>query len=81
MESSSGWLKQIIIFIMCVCIKKAFFYKSGELHTKTQKFIYREQDPEDAVGDLKVESFAPYSTAQSTNKAFFFFFSFGQSSC
>ena len=73
MESSSGWLKQIIIFIMCVCMKIAF-YKSGELDTKTQKFTYKEQDAEDAVGDLKVESFAPYSPAESTNKASLFFF-------
>ena len=75
MESSSGWLKQIIIFIMCIYIKIAF-YKSGELDTKTRKFTYKEQDAEDAVGDLKVESFAPYSPAESTNKAslsFFFF--------
>ena len=43
MESSSGWLKQIIIFIMCVCIKIALFSKSGELDTKTWKFIYKEQ--------------------------------------
>ena len=56
-----------------LCLK-AFFYKSGELDTKTQKFIYKEEDPADAVGDLKVESFAPYSTAQSTNKVSFFFF-------
>lgn len=73
MESSSGWLKQIIIFIMCVCIKIALFSKSGELDTKTWKFIYKEQAAEDAAGDVKVESFASYSPAESTNNIFFFF--------
>lgn len=71
MESSSGWLKQIIIFILCVCIKIALFSKSGELDTKTWKFIYKEQAAEDAAGDVKVESFASYS-AESTNNIFFF---------
>lgn len=73
MESSSGWLKQIIIFILC-CIKIALFSKSGELDTKTWKFIYKEQAAEDTAEILKVESFASYS-AESTNNIFF-----GQSS-